>query len=173
MTWVTTTSGARYLLAQASYNDKFNAVGTDPKPTAMKVSDAAVQEANAANTAPEFGDQDRNVPGVQDEMVTRTVMENAGDTNVGDAFEASDDDGDRLMYVVGGPDEDLFKLTDPARDSNSINLQTKDGLDYETATEHTVTITAMDPSGATDMITVTVMVEDVDEGASVIASSRA
>ena len=157
--------GVRYLLARATYNDKFNDA---TKVNAQKVSDAAVEDANAANTAPEFKDQDRNVPGVQDETVTREIAENTGpETNVGDGFEATDDDGDRLMYVLGGPDADSFQLTDPERTSNSINLQTKAKLDFEMKNEYTVTITAMDPSGASDMVTVTVMVTNENDGATI------
>ena len=157
--------GARYLAARATYNDKFNG---DTKTMVDGVSDAPVQADDAANTAPEFKDQDRNVPGVQDEAVTREVLESAGaEENIGDEFTASDSNDDLLMYTLGGPDADSFGLSDPARMGDSINLQTKAALDFETKDEYTVTITAMDPSGASDMITVTVMVTDVNEGAAI------
>ena len=157
----------RYLAARATYSDKFN--DRDNKTMADGVSDADVQAADAANTAPEFKDQERDVPGVQDEMVTREVAENTdAGMNVGDEFSADDSaDGDLLMYELGGPDADSFGLSDPSGISNSINLLTKAPLDYETKTEYTVTIKAMDPSGASDMITVTVMVTDVNEGSTI------
>ena len=88
--------------------------------------------------------------------------------NVGDEFTA-DDANDLLMYTLGGPDADSFGLSDPVNTGNTISLQTKADLDYETKNEYTVTITATDPSGAYDMITVTVMVTGVDEGATIDA----
>ena len=157
----------RYLAAQATYNDKFN-TGDNTKVTAEKVSDAPVEVENPANTAPEFKDQDRNTPGMQDEAVTREVEENTeAKMNIGDGFSGEDGDQDLLMYTLGGPDADSFGLSDPSGISNSINLLTKAPLDYETKTEYTVTIKAMDPSGASDMITVTVMVTDVNEGSTI------
>ena len=158
----------RFLMVRATYNDKFNAVGTTPKAMADGVTDAAVQISDPANTAPEFGDQDRNTPGDQDETVTREVAENTDDgENVGEEFSAEDMDGDLLMYNLGGPDMDSFTLSKPASDGNSVNLLTKVDLDFETKAEYTVTIMAYDPSGASDMITVTVNVTNENDGASV------
>ena len=100
--------------------------------------------------------------------MTREVPENTGaDTNVGDDFTADDSNMDLLMYELGGPDADSFQLSKPEGTGNTINLQTKAKLDYETKTEYTVTITAADPSGATDLITVTVTVTGVNEGADI------
>ena len=70
-----------------------------------------------------------------------------------------------LIYSLGGPDAASFTLdamewTARAR----VQLKTKVALDHETKDEYTVTVTATDPSGATDRITVTIMVTDVDEG---------
>ena len=153
------TNEGRYLAAQVTYNDTFNE--DDEKVMAVVVSDAIVQKADPANTAPEFKDQDRNIPGSQDETVTREVKENTGaEEPIGDALSA--EDGDLLMYTLGGADMDSFELSDPA--GNSVNLLTKAELDFETKSEYTVTVTATDPSGASDIITVTVMVIDEDEG---------
>ena len=165
----------RHLMAQATYNDKFNMGADDGKTMADGVSDAAVQDEDPANTAPEFGDQDRNTPGDQDEMVTRSVAENTdAGKNVGDSFTADDSiDGDLLMYTLGGPDADSFGLSKPTGIGNSVNLQTKADLDFETKNEYTVTITASDPSGASDMITVTVNVTDEDDGATISLTNNA
>ena len=157
----------RYLAAQAEYNDKFNEGNT--KTDAAGVSDTDVQKADAANTAPEFKDQDRNVPGDQTESVTREVAENTkADKIVGiEGFTATDADGDLLMYALTGADADSFQLSDPTRTGNTVELRTKAALDYETKTTYMVTITATDPSGASDSIDVTVNVTDVNEGAAV------
>ena len=129
--------------------------------------ESTVEEENLANSAPVFQDADRNTPGMQDEMVTREIAEDAGDgENIGDAFEATDM-GDLLMFELGGADADSFGLSKPATRTNSVYLQTKAALDYETKSEYTVTITAKDSTGAPDTITVTVMVTDVNEGADI------
>ena len=156
-------------MALATYNDKFNE--DDDKEMFFGVTTADVQQASSANTAPEFGDQDLNMPGKQDEMVTRSIAENetGADKNVGDTFEATDGNTDLLMYEIGGPDADSFQLSDPVNAGNTINLQTKAALDYEAerGNEYTVTITAKDPSGASDTITVTVIVTNHNEGADI------
>ena len=40
-------------------------------------------------------------------------------------------------------------------------------MDYETKTSYTVVVTATDPSGATDSITVTINVTDENDGAAI------
>ena len=159
--------GTKWLAARATYNDKFNA--GDSKEMIAGVSDAQVEESDPANTAPVFGDQDRNVPGVQDESVTREVAENTGaEKKVGiQGFTADDADGDLLLYTLGGADGASFQLSDTARLGNDVDLQTKAALDYETKNEYTLTVTATDPSGASDTISVTVNVTDKNEGATI------
>ena len=93
------------------------------------------------------------------------VAENTDDgENIGDAFEATDA-GDLLTFELGGADAASFGLTDPTTGTNSVYLQTKAELDFETKSEYMVTLTATDPTGASDMITVTVMVTDGTTGA--------
>ena len=79
---------------------------------------------------------------------------------------------DLLMFELGGPDADSFGLSTPTMGTNSVHLQTKAALDYETKSEYTVTITAKDSTGASDTITVTVMVTNENDGA-VITPNRA
>ncbi len=153
----------KWLAARATYNDKFNSDNKTAKSVA--VSDGHVQLALAANAAPKFGDQDRNVPGVQDESVTRAVAENTGSGKIvgRQGFMATDGDGDLLIYTLGGADAASFQLSKPTRKGNTVNLRTKAALDYETKNVYTLTITATDPSTASDTISVTVMVTDEDD----------
>ena len=110
---VTSNDVDRFLMARASYVDKFN-TNRKAKTVVYGVSDADVQIEDAANTAPEFNDQDRNTPGVQDETVTREVKENTGaETNIGEGFTATDGDDDLLMYVLGGPERRLVRIDRP------------------------------------------------------------
>ena len=90
----------------------------------------------------------------------RSVAENAKNADVGQPLEAEDDNGDLLTYALSGPDADSFKLTDLAPSSNSVTIQTAVELDFEAQSMHTVVLTAMDPSGAQDKITVMIEVTD-------------
>ena len=85
----------------------------------------------------------------------------ASDTSVtvGDAVTAMDDDDPEgtLFYLLSGRDAAPFTI-----DSNG-QITTKAALDYETKRTYSVTVTAVDPSGASARITVTITVTDVDE----------
>ena len=50
-------------------------------------------------------------------------------------------------------------------------MQTKAALDYETKSSYSVTVTATDPSGASDTITVTIEVTNADDLGEVTLSS--
>ena len=89
---------------------------------------------------------------------TRTIRENlpAG-RNLGAPVRATDaNSADRLTYSI--PISDLFEIVD-----STGQLRTKVPLDHEDRASHTVTVTATDPGGLTDTVTVTITVEDVDE----------
>ena len=112
------------------------------------------------NTAPEFkDDEDVAITGA-----VRMVRENtpAGQP-VGDPVTATDDNaGDILTYTLGGDDGDSFAI-----DVTNGQVMTKAALDEETTPSYSVTVTATDPFGANDVITVTITVEDVNEAPTV------
>ncbi len=90
---------------------------------------------------------------------TRTVAENtAAGRNIGDPITATDvDRGNTLTYTLGGTDAASFNL-----DSTTGQIKTKASLDYETKTSYSLVLTVSDGL-ATDTITVTINVTDVDE----------
>ena len=99
--------------------------------------------------APNFTDGD---------SATRTVVENtASGENIGAAVAATDDDGDTLIYTLGGTDATSFSIV-----STTGQLQTNAALDFESKASYSVTITASDGS-LTDSIDVTIKVADVNE----------
>ena len=74
-----------------------------------------------------------------------------------------------LTFELGGADGGMFSLSDPSGNSvTSLSLKAKP--DFENPADadgdnagDEVSITAKDPSGATDTLMVTVMVEDIDD----------
>ena len=61
-----------------------------------------------------------------------------------------------MTYSI--PASDYFEI-----DASSGQLRTKAELDHEGRDQHLVTVTATDPGGLTDTISVTITVEDADE----------
>ena len=96
-------------------------------------------------------------PMFDSETGTREVAENtAAGMNIGGPVMATDADSPTLAYTLGGADAASFDIG-----SATGQLMTKAALDYETKASYEVTVTATDPEGASDMITVTIMVTDV------------
>ena len=90
---------------------------------------------------------------------TRSIDENsASGANVGDPVRATDADDDTVTYSLTGTDAGSFTI-------NSISGQIMVGtmLDFENKASYTVTVTATDPDNASDSISVTVMVANMDE----------
>ena len=149
----------RTVHAVTNYKDGF---GSD-RENASGSSEKEVEESNPANTAPKFPDQDLNTAGDQSDTAMRSMDENAKNKPVGEPFEAGDDDNDLLTYSLSGADAASFKLGTLATGSNSVQLMTAVALDYETQPMHEVILTATDPSGAQDRITVMVEVLDKND----------
>ena len=128
------------------------AIYTDPQgsgKTAIGVSTNVVQVAPSTNSAPNFGAA----------TAIRTVLENTAEgRSIGAPVTATDSDNDTLTYSLGGTDVGSFGIV-----PTTGQLQTKAVLDSEVKQTYTVVVTATDPSGEFDTITVTINVANVDE----------
>ena len=151
------------LCAQASYfDDAEPADADDPmRDTAVGISDAVIEMKPASNAAPEFGDVD---PIEIDEGTTSGV----GDS----AVTAMDSDDDDLLYSLEGPDAASFDIDERGDGEGQISVAAGVDLDFENPAdvggtagdnEYVVMVKATDPSGASDMVEVTISVTGVDE----------
>ena len=132
------------LRATVSYADP-----QGPGKSAQAVSENAVQAAPPTNDPPAFSA----------ETTDRSIEENkAAGEDIGVPVTATDPDGNTLTYSLGGTDAASFGIV-----QTTGQLQTKAALDYESKGSYTVTVTAADPSGESDSITVTINVTNVDE----------
>ena len=74
------------------------------------------------------------------------------------------DDTENLQFDLSGADAKYFSIRNDADPANQRGLiSTKRALDFETKSTYTVTVTATDPAGLTDTVTVTINVLDVPE----------
>ena len=98
---------------------------------------------------------------------TRSVARTATPgVDIGAPVAATDDDNDILTYSLDVTTRATFDIV-----STTGQLQTKAALDFETGpNSYSVTVTAADPSGAEDTITVTITVDDVDDPGTVTLS---
>ena len=142
-----TADQGNFLRATVTYTDRHGS-----GQTAHGVSDTTVTEAPVSNNAPVFDEGD---------SATRSVDENAAGENVGAPVGAMDqdpNDAGRLTYLLGGTHAASFSI-----DNTSGQIKTRSPLNYETRSSYSVTITVRDPSDATDTISVTIDVNDLDE----------
>ena len=139
---VTAGDAGYHLRVMATYTD---AVGTD-----MAMEDSMpTMMVTAMMTVPMF----------DSETDTRDVAENTeASMDIGDPVMGTDADGDTLIYTLGGTDAGSFYI-----DPETGQLKTLAALDYETKATYSVMVTATDPDSASDMITVTITVTNVDE----------
>ena len=147
-----------YLLATASYNDRYRVENELGKTTASQISVNKTQSnPSSSNTAPFFTNT----------TATRSVRENTpSGTHLGDAFQATDTDtDDDIRYFLGETDDDgAFDL-----DPKTGQLKVKDSLNHESKDTYSLSVFARDPTraGDTEMstgtVTITISVTDVNE----------
>ncbi len=103
-----------------------------------------------------------SAPAFDADTAERSVEENAaaGDA-VGDPVMATDANAnDTLTYTLGGDDAGSFTIDG----TGQIMVGEGTTLDFESGTtEYTVMVTATDPAGASDSVTVTISVTDMNE----------
>ena len=158
----------RCLRVTAVYTDNVGraeeqATGVLEVPVGRHGSSGAGQASDSGfvNAAPLFPDQDFTTEGVQSDMTSREAPENTeAGRSIGAPVRAHDDDGDLLIYTLSGADAASFGIG-----RNNGQLKTKAPLNYEARNSYTVVVTATDPFGATDSITVTINVTDEDDPA--------
>ena len=166
-----------FLRATAMYTDKFGS-----GKTASVVSENAVEPRTLANAQPSFAglDTDKENAGTQ---VMRTVDENAKGALVGKPITASDDDDVLVYSLVDVSSEDVGTQNNVdetalfAIDPRTAQITTKKALDSssesgeqdttddtdENEVTHTVGVSVIDPSGATNSQDVTIVVNNVND----------
>ena len=153
----------RCLRATAVYTDNIG----EADEQAMEAAEAPAQSSKRANAAPKFVDQDLNSPVDQSDRTSRKVAENTkAGQSIGTPVSAFDDDGELLIYTIGGADAASFGIS-----RNDGQLKTKASLNYEARTGYAVVVTATDPSGAEDSIRVTINVTNVHDPVQITGAS--
>ena len=134
-----------YLRVTAAYTD-----GHGPNKSLVQRSANPVRAARVTNDRPSFGEV----------MPTRSIAEDAGvNARVGNPVTATDPDSDDVLtYELSG--SDLFTIDGS---SGQIRVVVDNSLDHETAPSHSVEVKASDTSNAFDTVTVTIIVDDVNE----------
>ena len=127
--------------ASASIDVTITVTNVDEAPKIMR--------APEANVAPEFASA----------ATSRMVAENTvAGQDIGTPVAATDHNRDTLAYTLGGTDMASFDIG-----SATGQLMTQAALDYEAKASYEVMVTATDPEGASDMITVTITVTNEEE----------
>ncbi|MCG9127611.1 cadherin domain-containing protein [Candidatus Poribacteria bacterium] len=103
---------------------------------------------------------ENHVPSFLEGLSTsRTIAENSiPGIKIGNPVSAEDPDNDLLTYILRGVDVDSFDIN-----SSTGQLLTKSQLDFESKSIYSVTITVADGRQATDIITVSIIVTDINE----------
>ena len=142
-----------FLRVSAAYTD-----GHGPDKSRSLVSANSVRAAPVANVAPSF----------EERAPTRRVAENArARAAVGMWVRATDtDSGDVVAYELSG--SALFTINS---NSGQISVVADGSLDHETAPSHRVTVKASDTSNASDTVTVTIEVTDINEPPDAVADT--
>ena len=113
-----------------------------------------------------------------DAETTITVQEGtAASTNIGSAYTAYDfDDGDTITFSLSGTDASSFQLGSSSTQNYTesspaysvfatVNIQTKDSLDYDTKSSYSLDIVATDTAGLTKTTSITINVAEAPDPA--------
>ena len=142
------------LRATASYDDP---QGSGKSADAVAAN--AVRTAPTSNTAPVF---------TADSVAFSLAEDAAAGTAVGSPVTASDEDPDDMVgYSLSGAGAGQFAIDS----GGQITVAPGTMLDHETTASYTLTATATDASNASDTVTVTISVTNVDEAGTVTFSS--
>ena len=127
---------------------RVSAINSEGTSDPSNIADATIP-GPVGNRAPEFSAA----------SAARSVAENTlAGVNIEAPVTATDPDNDTLSYSLEGPDAASFDIV-----SSSGQLKTKAVPNYEAKSSYSVTVKATDPSNASDTITVTISVTNVDE----------
>ena len=140
-----------FLRVSAAYTD-----GHGPDKSRAVVSANSVKAAPVANVPPSF----------EDRAPTRRVAENAGARAAVGMSVTATDSGDVVTYELSG--SALFTINS---NSGQISVVADGSLDHETAPSHRVTVKASDTTNASDTVTVTIEVTDVNEPPDAVADT--
>ncbi len=98
---------------------------------------------------------------------TGSVVENSELSTTVATVTATDRDGDALTYSLSGPDASSFTVPD----ASVGELRSNHELDFESKQSYEVVVTATDPWGLSDSVTLTIVVIDVDEPPSITGNA--
>ena len=136
------------MLRDSDTND--HTVGGATRVTVRRPSSGGGGGGGTSNRAPVFRDG---------ATAARSVAEDAvAGASVGSPVTASDSDGDRITYSLGGDDARLFAI-DPRTGQVSVGEGT--ALDFETKSSYAVTARAADRRNSSDTIALTITVTNV------------
>ena len=103
--------------------------------------------------------EDNHPPEFGPSTATREVDENTPfGGNVGSPVSATDPDGHNLVYTLSGTDAAYFNI----RDDNG-QLSARRVFDYESRSAYKVVVTAADQGARTDVVRVSIEIQDIDE----------
>ena len=145
-----------YLRALAKYTDTQSPSGAKDDKTASMISAYQVVGPRSSNATPEFTDQDPDTSGLQNEMATRDVPEDAeAGRLVGDPVDAEDDDSqDKLTYTLHDDADsnnfDIDRMTGQisvAKGAGFDRMDDGDLISVDQQDSYTVTVIATDPTG--------------------------
>ncbi len=102
-------------------------------------------------------------PSFASETDEQEVAENSSAATVVATVTATDPERQALTYALSGPDAASFTIPNSAAGQLRANAP----LDREAATSYEVIVTASDPYGLSDSITLTINVTDIDEPAEI------